>query len=179
MILLPLIYGILSSWHGGQITIPYDVKAVKNIAWCVPALIVAIVYLPLWTVIFIPLCALKGIGHGRIWNPRVPLDLSKEPEAVERWGMVQLYGRMPDFWYKVLCMSATGLAAASGAVMAFLFVDPLAALFVAIGGAFKGINAIIFTGHKEDGEMYNETEAREVADGVAFGTGLLAAIIVL
>ncbi len=174
MIFLPFIYGVLSSWHGGQITIPHDSKTIKNLVWCVPALIVSLVYLPLWCSAFIPLCALKATGHGRVWNPRVPLDFSKEPEAVERYGLKHLIGKMPDFWYKALCMSAVGLAAASGAVLAFLCVNPLAALCVALGGAAKGLNAIIFTG-----KDYNSTEAREVSDGVAFGTGLVAAVLVI
>lgn len=179
MIFLPFIYGVLSSWHGGAITVPYDYKAIKNIAWCIPALIVSLIYLPFWCAIFIPLCALKGIGHGRIWNPRLPLDISKSPEAVERWGFYRLYGTVSDLWYKVIAMALTGFAAVSGAFIAFLFVNPLSAFCVALGGLSKGLNAIIFTGAKEDGTIYNSTEAREFADGCAFGIGLLAAVMVL
>lgn len=179
MILLPFIYGILSSWHGGQITVPYDTKVAKNIVWCIPAFIVALIYLPWYLSPLTFLCALKAIGHGRIWNPRLPLDLSKDPEAVERWGFKILIGKMPDFWYKVLAMGVTGFAAVSGIFLSFLFVNPLAALFIALGGLAKGLNAIIFTGYKEDGEIYNSTEAREVLDGVAFGIGLYYAVSIL
>lgn len=176
MIFLPFIYGVLSSWHGGQITIPHDVKVVKNIAWCVPALIVSLIYLPLWCAVFIPLCALKGTGHGRVWNPRLPLDLTKDPEKAEsaiKW----LVGKIPDFWYKTIAMSLIGAMAASGAVLAFLCAGHyLGAAYILLGGIAKGLNAIIFTGYKENKDVYNSTEAREVADGVAFGTGILAAL---
>lgn len=172
---LPYIFGVLSSWHGGQITVPYDVKVVKNIAWCIPQFAVALVFLPWWITPLVFIGVLKAIGHGRIWNPRTPLATFEEPEAVERWGLKFLIGKVSDFWYKVIAMSATGLAAVSGAVLAFAYFEPLAAAAIALGGAAKGLNAIVFTGHKEDGKIYNSTEAREVADGVAVGTGFLLA----
>lgn len=177
--ILPYIMGIISSWHGGQITVPYDVKAVKNLAWCIPQFIVALIFLPWWVSPLILMGLTKGIGHGRIWNPRTLLDLSQEPEAVERWGLSRLIGKVPDFWYKVIAMSVTGLIPVSGAVLAFLPFSPLSSLCIALGGAAKGLNAIVFTGKKENGEIYNSTESREVMDGVAVGTGFLLACLIM
>jgi len=166
--LLPLVLGTLSAWHGGRIS-GGDPKIVKNFAWALVFTIPIGIFCPAWTLIFSPLCLLKGTGHGRIWRPDLPLDLSKEPEKAEyllRW----LYGRVSDYWYKVIAMALIGLAAVSGAVLAFAFTSPLAGLCVAIGGLCKGLNAALF---RED------TAVREYADGCAAGCGLIAAILVL
>lgn len=168
MIILPWLLGIISAWHGGRIH-GGDPKVLKNLTWCFVIAVPVGIYCPVWTLIFTPLCYLKTMGHGRIFVPSVPLDTSKEPEEIEYltgW----LYGRVPDFAYKTIAMSLVGLAACSGAVIAFAIASPLAGLCVALGGLFKGINAAIFRA---------DTEVREAMDGVAVGCGILAGIVVL
>lgn len=81
-----------------------------------------------------------------------------------------LHGRIPDFYYKIIAMAVIGLAAVSGAAIAFAFASPLAGLCVAAGGLCKGLNAALFN---------FDTAVREYADGCAAGCGLVAAILVL
>lgn len=166
--ILPWILGILSAWHGGRIH-GGDPKALKNLAWCFVIAIPVGIYCPAWTLIFMPLCYLKTMGHGRIFVPSVPLDVSKEPEKIEyltEW----LYGRVPDFWYKTIAMALVGVAACLGAVISFSISSPMAGLCVAAGGLFKGVNAMLFD---------KDTAVREAMDGVAVGCGIAAAIMVL
>lgn len=166
--LFPLILGTVSAWHGGRIH-GGDPKALKNLAWCLPFIIAVGIYCPWWTIVFTPLCYLKTTGHGRVWVPTVPLDTSKEPEKVE-YLLRGLYGRVSDYWYKVIAMAVIGFAGVSGAAIAFAFTSPLAGLCVAIGGLFKGVNAALFNA---------DTAVREYADGCAAGCGLIAAVLIL
>lgn len=76
------------------------------------------------------------------------------PERVE----ILIPKKLPLYWYKVSIMSLTGLAAVSGAVIAISIINPIAGLIVALGGAFKGVNAMVFD---------LKTEYREFADGFA------------
>ena len=166
--LLPFILGTLSAWHGGRI-VGGTPKAIKNLAWCLPFAVCVGIYCPFWTLVFVPLCYLKTTGHGRVWIPTLPLDTTKDPEKAEyllKW----LYGRVSDYWYKVIAMALIGFAAVSGAAIAFAFVSPLSALCIAVGGLFKGVNAAIFR---------EATEVREYADGCAAGCGLVAAFLVM
>lgn len=166
--LLPIILGTISAWHGGRIH-GGDPKAVKNFAWALAVSVPIGIFCPPLTLVFFPLCLLKAMGHGRVWRPDLPLDTSKEPEKIE-YIIRGLHGRVSDFWYKVIAMALVGLAAVSGAVIAFAIASPLAGLCVAVGGLCKGLNAVLF---KED------TAVREYADGCAAGCGLIAAILVL
>jgi len=167
-LILPWLLGIISAWHGGRIH-GGDPKALKNLAWCLIIAVPVGIYCPAWSLVFVPLCYLKTMGHGRIWRPDLPLDVSKEPEKIE-YLIGWLHGRVPDLWYKTAGMALVGLAACSGAVIAFAIASPLAGLAVAVGGLFKGVNALIFR---------EATEVREAMDGVAVGCGILAGIAVL
>ncbi len=158
------ILGIISSWHGGRIH-GGDPKAVKNLAWCLPFAVAVGIYCPLWTLVFVPLCYLKTIGHGHIYVPNVPLDPSVSREKIE-YLITWLQGRIKDRWYKGIGMALVGLAAVSGAVIAFSIANPLAGLVVAIGGLFKGVNALVFN---------SSTDVREFADGCAAGGALALA----
>lgn len=165
--LLPIIGGIISAWHGGRI---YGgvTKGLKNLIWTAPFTIAAWWYLPFWTIPLTALCVLKGMGHGRIYRPFEPLDLTKEPEKIEKYIIGKLQGRIPDWVYKSIGMALVGLAAVSGAVIAFGLINPMAGIVIALGGLFKGVNALMFS---------DATEVREYADGVAAYSGLMVGII--
>lgn len=177
IMILPWILGILSAWHGGRIH-GGDPKAIKNLAWCFAIAIPVGIYCPLWTLVFMPLCYLKTTGHGRGFDLKEPMKIGSEPEQVEVFEykkirinlLIRLIDKIPLYWYKVLLMSAVGLAACSGAVAAFAVASPLAGLCVAAGGLFKGVNAMLFD---------KDTAVREAMDGVAVGCGILAGIAVL
>lgn len=102
-----------------------------------------------------------------------PMKEGSEKEWPE-YILMPLFGGLPDgkklYWYKVLIMAFAGLAAVSGGVIAFAIANPLAGLAVAVGGLFKGVNAMIFD---------QNTVSREVMDGVAGYSGLLAAILIV
>lgn len=164
--LLPILGGILSAIHGGRIfVLP---KMVTNILWMMPFTIAAWCCLSLWMVPLTALCLLKGVGHGRIYRPFQPMDLTKKPEKVEKYIIHKLIGKMPTWAYKSLGMALVGLAAVSGAVIAFGIVNPMAGLVIALGGLFKGVNSLMFS---------DSTEVREYADGTAAYTGLMIAMV--
>lgn len=166
--ILPWLLGIISAWHGGRIH-GGDPKALKNIAWCLVQAIPVGIFCPLWTLIFVPLNYLKTMGHGVIYIPNVPLDVTKPPEKIE-YLILWLRGKIEDRWYKAIGMALVGLAACLGTVIAFSCVNPISGLAVAIGGAFKGVNALIFNA---------DTAVREAMDGVAVGCGILAGIALI
>lgn len=154
--MIPLLGGLLSSWHGGNVPIKAP-HVLKSIIWAVPFSLYALHAGIALALVCLILCSLgKSTGHGRGFRLTEPMEEGSKPEKVE-YLIRGLYGKIPLYWYKVLIMALTGLAAVSGAVVAFSFVSiPLGLLF-ALGGLFKGINAIIFD---------KKTEIREFADGV-------------
>jgi hypothetical protein len=158
------ILGIISAWHGGRIH-GGDPKAIKNLAWCLPFMVTAAIYCPVWCVPFTLLCYLKTCGHGRFFDVWDPFKVGAEPEKIE-WVMKWLLDDIPLPAYKVLGMSLVGLLAVSGGVIAFGVVNPMAGLVLAIGGLFKGVNHLIFN---------KSTDVREFADGCAAGGALALA----
>lgn len=167
------ILGIVSAWHGGRIH-GGDPKFIKNLAWCLPFAVAVGIYCPVWTLVFVPLCYLKTMGHGRGFRLKEPMKDGSTPDSIERYLILPLLDKIPLYWYKVLLMSLVGLAAVSGGVIAFSIANPLAGLCVALAGLWKGVNAMIFDA---DGETGNAV--REFADGCAAGCGLLAAIMIV
>jgi len=151
--------GLLSLMHGGNFPLNPP-KQVKGFLWALPYAIVCIPYNVYLAPIVLILCwAGKNTGHGRGFNLTEPFEDGTEAEFVERF----IPDGLPVYTQKVLIMALTGLLAVSGAVIAFAFTDISVSLLFAVGGLFKGINAMIFD---------SNTEAREFADGVTAYTPL-------
>src|SRR5574343_1337744 len=103
--------GVISRLHGAGT--PWLSKSAKNALWAIPLafwsgmIVAAYPYHEQWQVALgsffagIACTAGKATGHGRVWNPYLPLDLSKDPEQIERV-IFWLYGRVSDFWYKTI-----------------------------------------------------------------------------
>lgn len=145
--------------HGGNFPLNPP-KQVKGFLWALPFALVCIPYNVYLAPFVLVLCwAGKNTGHGRGFNLNEPFKEGSTPEFVE--GVIP--DGLPVYTQKVLVMALSGLLAVSGAVIAFAFTDPAASLLFAVGGLFKGINAMIFD---------TNTEAREFADGVTAYTPL-------
>lgn len=158
--MIPYLGGLISRWHGGGIH-GGDSHSLKNFIWSVP-FIVSIGFNVSWYASPLGLlCLLKGGPHGRGFRLEEPMEEGTDKEWPE-YILQPLFGGLPTgrklYWYKVAIMALAGLAAVSGAVIAFSFVSIPHGLLFAVGGLFKGINAMIFD---------KNTEAREFADGVA------------
>ena len=166
---LPLILGTISAWHGGRIVGGFN-KTLKNVCWMLPFLITSLVYNPIgFAQLFNIANISKGIGHGRGLRLHEPMEIDSDPEYVE-FLIFWLQGRIPLYWYKVLIMALAGLVPVLGSVIAFGVHNPVAGAVIALGGLFKGINAMIFD---------LDTEVREYADGVAAGSALLWAVLMI
>ena len=141
--LISLLGAVISRFHGGGFISGVS-KSLKNAIWAIPFGITTGVVLgqqvvPLATlivliVVSIILCiAGKALGHGRVWNPYLPLDTTVSPERVEHL-ITFLKGRIPDFWYKTIAMGLVGFAAVSGASIVISTVDPLLGILIGLGG---------------------------------------------
>jgi hypothetical protein len=166
--ILPILGGILSAFHGGQIKGGVN-KSLKNILWTLPFTICAFIYLPIWSVPFTLLCLLKALGHGRffrLWEPMLPESTPEKIEYLILW----LYGKIPLPVYKVLGMSLVGIAACLGGVVAFGLINPWLGLVIALGGALKGLNLVLFN---------KDTAVREYADGCCAYSALWTACLMV
>lgn len=157
--MLAYLGGLISAWHGGQLS-GGDSKALKNFIWAAPFIIAIGFHISWFMASFGLLCMLKGGPHGRGFRLEEPMKEGSQKEWPE-YLLMPLFGGIPTgkklYAYKVLIMALAGLAAVSGAVIAFGLHDPLTGLLFAVGGLFKGINAMIWD---------KNTQAREFADGV-------------
>jgi hypothetical protein len=159
LIFLPVIGGIISRFHGGGFKGGVN-KSFKNILWASPFGAVAALSHSGWWMLLgfvaLGLCAVgKATGHGRGFRLKEPMKEGSEREKVE-YLIFWLENKIPLYWYKVLIMTLVGLAAVLGAVLLIAPVYPGLAAIIALGGAFKGVNAMIFD---------KQTEWREFADG--------------
>lgn len=156
-LIFAILGGLISRWHGGGF-VSGSPKVLKNILWALP--IAALCYsvhdgsLIAFFLVLVSCLAGKSLGHGRGFRLKEPMKPGSSPERVE----ILIPKKLPLYWYKVSIMSLTGLAAVSGAVIAISIINPIAGLIVALGGAFKGVNAMVFD---------LKTEYREFADGFA------------
>lgn len=120
------LYGaFISRLHGGGWGIKLP-KVLKNIIWAIPFGLCSIfavlphtsffVSVVIATIGFALCIAGKSTGHGRVWNPFTPINTLVEPEKLE-YVVFWLYGRISDFWYKIVAMGVIGFAAVSGAAI--------------------------------------------------------------
>jgi hypothetical protein len=147
VIVFALLGGALSRWHGGGF-VGGSPKMLKNFLWALPLAIGSYIATQSWmlSLIALVLCMFgKATGHGGGIdlgrNPKEP-GAGRSPEKLE-YLILWLHGRMPRYWYDALLLAIVGIAAVSGAILAMAFVNPVAALFVAIGGAMKGLAYMI------------------------------------
>ncbi len=158
-LMLGLVGGVASRWHGGGY-ISGSPKSVKNLVWALPIAASTASFYESGTALIVFFVGLllciagKALGHGRGFRLKEPMKSGSTPERVE----AIIPDKLPLYWYKVSIMALTGLAAVSGGVVALMFVNPLAGVILAIGGVFKGLNAMVFD---------LKTEYREFADGFA------------
>ena len=173
VILCGIIGAFLSRWHGGGFF--KSPKVLKNLFWAIPFALVSILAFhgsPLWVQITVAVISLalsiagKAMGHGRGFRLHEPMKLGSEPEVIE----AIIPDKLPLYWYKVAIMSLTGFCAVSGAVLPVLAVNPKAAVIIALGGLFKGVNAMVFDKH---------TELRELADGYMAYVSLAVGVIII
>jgi len=154
-----IIGGFISRWHGGGYF--KAAKVIKNSVWSFPfSLATFYLFYDEYgldsqtigaTIVCFALCLLKAMGHGRFFRLHEPMKPLSEPEVIEA-----IIPDMPLYWYKVTGMTLVGLCAVSGSILTLGYIDPLWGFIVAVGGAFKGVNAMIF-------DKY--TEYREFCDG--------------
>ena len=188
LITFALYGGLISRLHGLQTSLLS--KSVMNVLWALPlafwsAMIVAeYPHHEYWQVALSSFfagaacTAGKATGHGRVWNPFSPLDLSKDPEQIEAvtsW----LIGRVSDFWYKTIAMALIGLAAVSGAAIVVSFYSPLGGAIIAVGGMMKALAYIIGRKFSPNlGKHLDEpTEYGEVLTGIFAYTAMGLAVI--
>lgn len=148
IVLLPFYGAFISRWHGGGF-IAGSPKAVKNTLWALPFALISFfaVFQEASLIVSIiagatalGLCFVgKTLGHGggidMGHNPKEP-GAGREPEKLE-YLILWAHGKIPQYWYDAALLSICGLAAVSGAVLAFAFVNPLAAGIVVLGGLAK------------------------------------------
>jgi len=133
---------VLSRFHGGGYVSGFP-KTIKNILWALP--FAAAVYflsdhplaitLSLAVICFI-LCLLgKASGHGKHFD----LGTWQQESDDERLTFIikPLEDKMPVYWWDALGMAVIGFAAASGAVLAFAFINPLFSVIMAVAGILK------------------------------------------
>lgn len=181
-----LLGGILSRWHGGGFAFVEKIlkidfaKVFKNIVYALPfgiatGIAYQIVYGYWWLSVLVGLSALatallKATGHGRGFRLKQPMEDGSKPEKIEKYLILWLMPYMPLYWYKVLLMSLTGLAPTIGAASTFAWINPASGAIIALGGLFKGINAMIFD---------LKTERREFADGAVSYAALALALLMI
>jgi len=138
LLLIPLIVlgGLISRFHGGGFKGGVN-KTLKNFLWALPFCIVIYLINPLLTPLGL-LCMLKATGHGRGLGSDEPLRDDMSPEKIE-YILLWLQPSLTDRAYKHLIMAFTGLLAVSGAVIAFMFINPLGAAVIALSGLLKGV----------------------------------------
>lgn len=141
--LVSFLGAILSRFHGGGFISGVS-KSLKNTLWATPFGVVT--YLILLqndvniqlaiglAIVSLILCLVgKATGHGRVWNPYLPLNTEVKKEKIE-YLISFLYNRIPDFWYKTLAIGLVGFAAVSGAAIIIGTVDPLLGTLIGLGG---------------------------------------------
>ena len=139
-VLLPIYGAVMSRFHGGGLKGGVN-KTLKNCLWALPfGIIIWLCGGALWLcALTVALCLIgKATGHGRGLGSDEPLRDDMKPEKVETL-ILWLQPSLQDRAYKHLIMSLTGFTAVSGAVIAFMFIDPMAGLVVALGGLLKGV----------------------------------------
>lgn len=189
MILLTSLVGaLLSRWHGGGFPLLKASKSVKNIIWAIPISAVVVsstlyevnyLILTFMFILSLGLCiAGKATGHGRVWNPYLPLDLSKKPEELEKplfWLFEK--GILTSFWYKVAVLGLIGLASVSGPAILLLYFNPLYSLIIALGGLWgKPLSYLI--GWKLTFIKNGNEVAEYLSGGIAYlGLGIVYSLI--
>ena len=154
MVIAAALYGgVLSRWHGGGF-ISGSPKVLKNSLWALPFAAVSFLALhahgvdgwPLYlaAAVSFALCLFgKATGHGGgmdlAHSPKEPGgNPSRTLEKLERL-IFWLYDKLPRYWYDFTLLVVIGLASTSGAALALGYVNPLAGLIVAAGGAMKAV----------------------------------------
>ena len=198
---IPFYLAIVSRIHGGALLMP---KAIKNLLWAgafgyvtfeayqaeysntlIPAIVAAIV-----TIISL----MKSTGHGQymslgtVWKPIKPEKLDW---IVRLWFGVDPRTRNPlpepeDIYDRCLLgLAVVGVAAVIGGVIALGYLNPIAGLVLAIGGALKAVGYTIgwyiYPSGKGKGlpQLNEATQVGEFLAGLFDGLGLaIAAVIV-
>jgi hypothetical protein len=135
-ILFILYGGFISRFHGGAFKGGVN-KTLKNFLWALPHA-VAIFLINPWLAPLGFINMLKATGHGRFLGSDEPMRQDMKPEKAE-YAILWLEDKISTRVYKHIGMALTGFLALLGSVIAFMFIDPLAALIIAIGALLKGV----------------------------------------
>lgn len=173
ILLLSLLGGILSRWHGSGW---YGSKVSKSILWALLPSMAAFNFVLESTQslkialiaqgIAFPLCALgiatgnsrfRDLGMFRGSNRRVKL------EFIIKW----LDGRIPEYWYDVMGLSVIGFAAVSGFVLTVVWGDPVAAGIVAVGGLLKPVGYCVGLAMAKRGWVFTDRNFNVLGEFVA------------
>lgn len=186
IISLPFYGAFISRWHGGGF-IAGSPKAVKNALWALPFAAASgwalredadlIIPISLAILAFALSFLGKTTGHGGGMdlghNPKEP-GAGREPEKLE-YLILWAHGKISQYWYDAALLCLSGLAAVSGAVLGFAFVNPLAAGIIALGGLAKAPAYMIGWGvDPEDLAEFELSDFNEPTEIGEFMTGFFA-----
>ena len=193
LLLLPILGAFLSRLHGGGFISGVN-KSLKNILWALPFGLLSIyavftatdnIYMIISSfIISMGLCVVgKATGHGGgmdlAHSPKEPYN-GRDPEKLE-YLILWLHGRINQYWYDALILAIVGFVSVSGAVLVLSFVNPLAAIVVALGGVLKALSYIIgwavfmVVDFSCTDDLNEETEIGEVLTGFFAYAGLAIA----
>jgi hypothetical protein len=184
-VLLPIYGAFMSRFHGGGFKGGVN-KSLKNMLWALPFGVIVWLCGGAWWLcaITVALCAIgKAVAHGRGLGSDEPMRDDMKPEKVE-YAILWLQDKVSTRTYKHLIMSLTGFAAVSGAVVAFMFINPMASLIIALGGLLKGvayeIGTFILPNQTKSGikNLMYKTEIGEFITGLFAYGGLAIAFII-
>ena len=163
-------------------------KSIRNVFWALPFGLATYTVLSqsditvLWLLLalsvlsFTSCLAGKGSGHGRIWNPYLPLDKSVEPEELEQNIVMEFISKkLSSYWYKVIALGVSGFLAVSGAALIIGTINPVYGLIIASGGVFGKIIGYLI-GWKIP-NIENGNEFGEIFTGVLSYLGLAIVLI--
>lgn len=160
MNLLSVVGALISRWHGGgffRIS-----KAWISIIWALPFAYLVGTYNSWLVLPALTLCALgKSTGHGN-W-----FDLATMPQGTrERLEFIirPLYNRIPEYWYDVLGLAITGLAAVSGGLLILPY-SPVGAALIMACGLIKALCYMVGRWIRQNKDNPEATEVGEYLTG--------------
>lgn len=185
LLLLPIYGAFMSRFHGGGFKGGVN-KQLKNALWSLPFGVIAwLCGGELWICALAVALCWVGVttGHGRFLGSDEPLRDDMKPEKLE-YLILWLQKSLHDRPYKHLGMAVTGLAAVSGSVIAFMTINPLAAIIIALGGLLKGaayeIGTYILPNQNQSGikDLNYKTEIGEFVRGLFAYGGLALGFVI-
>lgn len=183
IVLCAALGAFLSRWHGGGFF--ETPKVLKNAAWALPFGLssfyvtfgLGVIPAAVFGLISFGLCLIgKATGHGGgmdLGHSKEEPGQGRKAEKLE-YLILKFHGKIPQYWYDALLLALCGVAAVSGAIIAFGYTNPLLGALVFLGGAAKAPAYMLGWSLSED----DATEIGELLTGF-FAYGALAAAVVV